>query len=87
MSVGDIRIADLFEAIGDALTLPPGTAPADETARQALLGHRIAAVCAAVDHVQATGDPIQALALLDTQVEAHPIAYTPQPQRIPGGGR
>ncbi|MDE3721220.1 MULTISPECIES: hypothetical protein [Nocardiopsis] len=87
MSTGDVRIADLFEAIGDALTLPPGASPDDEVWRHTLLGHRARAVCAALDHVKATGDPIEAIDLLDLGVEAHPITYTPLPLPRTGGGR
>ncbi|CAL9550484.1 hypothetical protein SUDANB121_04445 [Nocardiopsis dassonvillei] len=79
MLVGDIRVADLFEAIGDALALPPGATPAEEADRQAVLGHRIAGVRAAIDHLRATGDTIEAIDLLDRAVEAHPAAYTPTP--------
>lgn len=79
MLVGDISVTDLFDAIGDALSLPPAATPDDEAARATLLGQRIAAVCAAVDHVRATGDPVEAIDLLDAAAEAHPVTYTPRP--------
>ncbi|MDT0331342.1 hypothetical protein [Nocardiopsis lambiniae] len=85
MLVGDISITDLFDAIGDALTLPPAATPDGEATRSALLGHRIAAVCAAVEHVRTTGDPVEALDLLDAAVEAHPVAYTCRPHPRAGG--
>ncbi|MFL1427906.1 MULTISPECIES: hypothetical protein [unclassified Nocardiopsis] len=90
MLVGDISIADLFEAIGDTLALPPAATPDDEITRSTLLGHRIAAICAAVEHVRTTGDPTTALDLLDTAMEAHPAtSYTHRPPspRHPGSPR
>ncbi|MFL1376631.1 hypothetical protein [Nocardiopsis protaetiae] len=87
MLVGDISIADLFEAIGDILALPPAATPDDAADRSTLLGHRIAAVCAAVEHVRATGDPVEALALLDAAVETHPVTYTCRPHPHTGDAR
>ncbi|WP_306365918.1 hypothetical protein [Nocardiopsis sp. CC223A] len=79
MLAGDIHITDLFDAIGDALALPPAATEADQAIRRTVLDHRIAAVCAAVDHIRTTGDPAEAIGLLDTAVETHPVTYTPRP--------
>ncbi|MFY7067656.1 hypothetical protein ACOQFV_17525 [Nocardiopsis changdeensis] len=81
MLVGDINITDLFDAIGAALALPPVATPDEEAARASLLGRRIAAVCAAVDHVRTTGDPVEAIGILDAAVEEHPADYALRPPR------
>lgn len=87
MLAGDISITDLFGAIGDALTLPPAATEADQAVRHSVLGHRITAVCAAVDHVRTTGDPVEAIDLVDLAVEAHPVTYAHLPLPRPGGAR
>jgi hypothetical protein len=87
MLAGDIHITDLFDALGDALALPPAATPADDTARAALLGHRIAAVRAAIAHVRTTGDPVEAIDIVDVAVEAHPVTYAHLPLPRRGGTR
>ncbi|GHC92805.1 hypothetical protein GCM10007079_41460 [Nocardiopsis terrae] len=71
----DTTTADLFDAITEALTLPPAADSIETIRRTALEQDRFQAVRDAVTLARDSGDPCAGLDLLDRRIGQLPLTY------------